>query len=239
MSNPFLCALAVLDACAQERMRALYRLLRDEGLTGSQTAGIPYHLTLAYYDASQEDSAWNRILAACRQQYAIPVRLSHVGLFGQKVPQSIVVDDPVLLDSIRIRKQEEALDLKYQDLTGKQDELAKLDLTISQKTADITEREKAQDDREKSFNEKLKAYDNRKANLVRISQDLTSMKPAAAVKIMNGYDDQLLIDILRTTQELADAAGATSLVSVWLSQLDPARTAEIQRKMTLKPPATE
>lgn len=85
MSNPFLCALAVLDACAQERMRALYRLLRDEGLTGSQTAGIPYHLTLAYYDASQEDSAWNRILAACRQQYAIPVRLSHVGLFGQKV----------------------------------------------------------------------------------------------------------------------------------------------------------
>mgnify|MGYP001810428593 CR=1 FL=1 len=80
-----------------------------------------------------------------------------MGLFGQKVPQSIVVDDPVLLDSIRIRKQEEALDLKYQDLTGKQDELAKLDLTISQKTADITEREKAQDDREKSFNEKLKA----------------------------------------------------------------------------------
>jgi flagellar protein FlbB len=162
-----------------------------------------------------------------------------MGLFGQKPPVSVNIDDPVLLDSIRIRKQEEALDLKYQELISRQDELAKLDQGISQKTADIGEREKAQDDREKSFNEKLKAYDNRKANLVRISQDLTSMKPAAAVKIMNGYDDQLLIDILRTTQELADAAGATSLVSVWLSQLDPARAAEIQRKMTLKPPATE
>ena len=162
-----------------------------------------------------------------------------MGLFGQKPAVSINVDDPVLLDSIRIRKQEESLDLKYQELIGKTDDLAKQDKTISQKAADIAEREKAQDDREKSFNEKLKAYDIRKANLVRISQDLTSMRPAAAVKIINGYEDQMLIDILRTTQELADAAGATSLVSVWLSQLDPARTAEIQRKMTLKPPATD
>jgi flagellar protein FlbB len=162
-----------------------------------------------------------------------------MGLFGQKPPESPNIDDPVLLDSIRIRKQEEALDLKYQDLTSKQDELSKQDKDVSQKVAEITEREKAQDDREKSFNEKLKAYDNKKANLERISKDLTSMKPAAAVKIMNGYDDQLLIDVLRTTQELADANGSMSLVSVWLSQLDPARTAEIQRKMTLKPLATE
>jgi flagellar protein FlbB len=161
------------------------------------------------------------------------------GLFGQKPAVSVNIDDPVLLDSIRIRKQEEALDLKYQDLIGRQDELAKQDQTVSQKVAEISEREKALDDREKSFNETLKVYDDKKANLERISKDLTSMKPAAAVKIMNGYDDQLLIDVLRTTQALADANGSMSLVSVWLSQLDPARTAEIQRKMTLKPLATE
>jgi flagellar protein FlbB len=161
------------------------------------------------------------------------------GLFGQKPAVTVNIDDPVLLDSIRIRKQEEALDLKYQDLIGRQDELTKQDQTVSQKVAEVAEREKAQDDREKSFNEKLKAYDDKKANLERISKDLTSMKPAAAVKIMNGYDDQLLIDVLRTTQALADANGSMSLVSVWLSQLDPARTAEIQRKMTLKPLATD
>ena len=164
-----------------------------------------------------------------------PVINPVLGLFGQKPTISVNVDDPVLLDAIRIRKQEEALDLKYQDFLAKQVDLGKQDQTLAQKMAEVTEREKSQDEREKSFNDKQKQYDDRDKNLARISKDLTSMRPADAVKILNGYDDQMMIDILRKTQELADASGGMSLVSVWLSKLDPARTAEIQRKMTLKP----
>ena len=169
------------------------------------------------------------------QGFLGPVINPVMGLFGQKPSISVNVDDPVLLDAIRIRKQEEALDLKYQDFLAKQVDLGKQDQTLAQKMAEVTEREKSQDEREKSFNDKQKQYDDRDKNLARISKDLTSMRPADAVKILNGYDDQMMIDILRKTQELADASGGMSLVSVWLSKLDPARTAEIQRKMTLKP----
>jgi len=155
-------------------------------------------------------------------------------LFGVK-HETINVDDPTLLDSVRIRKQEEAIDLKFQELGNKQNDLAKKDRDIQQKVAEIDEREKSQDDREKSFNEKVKRYDDQVKNLEQNSKYLTSMPPDDAVKILDGYDDQLLIDTLRSTQELADAAGSQSLVPLWLSKLPPARAAEIQRKMTLKP----
>jgi flagellar protein FlbB len=61
------------------------------------------------------------------------------------------------------------------------------------------------------------------------------MRPDDAVAILVGYDDQLLIDTLRVTEELAQAAGEVSLVSVWLSRLPSDRAADIQRKMTLTP----
>ena len=71
--------------------------------------------------------------------------------------------------------------------------------------------------------------------LVQNSRYLTSMRPAEAVRILEGYDDQLMIDTLRVTEEIARESGEVSLVSVWLSNLPPERAADIQRKMTLRP----
>ena len=102
LSNTFLCALAELDASAQERMRALYRMFAEAGLSGRQTAGIPYHLTLAYYGADQETQARGNLESACRNQASIPIRFSHVGLFGQKVLFLSPVMDEALM---RLQKQ--------------------------------------------------------------------------------------------------------------------------------------
>jgi flagellar protein FlbB len=62
------------------------------------------------------------------------------------------------------------------------------------------------------------------------------MNPAQAVGILTAMDDQDVIDIFRKTEEIAQAEGAASLVSVWLSRLPPARAAELQRKMASRPP---
>jgi hypothetical protein len=37
------------------------------------------------------------------------------------------------------------------------------------------------------------------------------------------------------TEQIAQAEGALSLVSVWLSMMEPARAAEIQRRMVTSP----
>lgn len=144
-------------------------------------------------------------------------------------------ENPVLLDELRVRKQEEALELRFQDLNNKTAELTKLDQTVSQRMAEVEEQEKALLDRENSFNQIQKQVEDRNRNLEQNSIWLTSQRPEVAVETLKNYNDQDLIDILRKTEELALQAGRTSLVSVWLARLDPARSAEIQRKMTIKP----
>jgi flagellar protein FlbB len=61
------------------------------------------------------------------------------------------------------------------------------------------------------------------------------MPPERAVGIMATMDDQLVIDVLRKTEELAQAEGTSSIVSYWLSLMEPARAGELQRKMAGKP----
>jgi flagellar protein FlbB len=50
-------------------------------------------------------------------------------------------------------------------------------------------------------------------------------------------DDQDAIDVLRKTEEIARAEGTVSIVAFWFSLMDPARAAELQRKMAGRPPS--
>jgi flagellar protein FlbB len=159
--------------------------------------------------------------------------LSLVGL-GPELPP-IPEDEMLLLDSLRIQRLDESVSLRLQDIERSRNELHSLEEQVSQRLDELREREIAQEERENSFNDLVRQYDNRRANLIRISQDLTSMRPGEAVAILVGYDDQLLIDTLRITQELADQSGEVSLVSVWLALMPPQRAADLQRKMALRP----
>ncbi len=159
-------------------------------------------------------------------------------LLGLAPEESVVVDysDMELLDSIKLQKRELAISLHLQKLENQKELLNQDQQSYDERLAQLEERENIQGDRENSFNEKLNRYDDRKAGLVQNARDLTSMRPDDAVGILIKYDDQLLIDTLRTVQELADEAGSLSLVSAYLSLLPEDRAAAIQRKMTQKPP---
>lgn len=162
-----------------------------------------------------------------------------LGLFGQKV-ETVDPDDPLLLDSIRLRRQEEALVLKYDELQTKEDGFSTREREFDQKLAELEEREKAQEEREKSFQDRVTAHDSRVGNLEQNARYLNSMPLAPAVEILESYDDQLLIDTLRIAQEIADREGVVSLVPTWLSRMkDKNRVADLQRKMTLKPDRDE
>ena len=63
------------------------------------------------------------------------------------------------------------------------------------------------EDREKLFNERVKAYDNRRDNVKQNSAYLVGMPPDKAVKILLAMEDQDVIDLMRVTEELAVAAG--------------------------------
>ncbi len=158
------------------------------------------------------------------------------GLFGADEPiPPEQRDDPLLLDSARLGKEMESLDLLRDELSTREAELDTRAAELSQRAAELEELEAALTERENSFNQTVRSYDDRRANLIQNSQYLRSMPPANAVAILENWDDQLIIDVMRITDELAAEAGEFSLTSEWLRQMDADRADDILRKMTIKP----
>ncbi len=143
--------------------------------------------------------------------------------------------DPALLDTARQQKLDDALTLREEELTRLEEELGAKVTELEVMEQELRDREEELAEREVSFNQRVEQYENRRAVLEQNARDLTNMPPDSAVDILVGYEDQLLIDTLRVTEELAQTAGEVSLVPVWLARMPADRVAVIQRKMTVKP----
>jgi len=159
--------------------------------------------------------------------------LSLVGLRPRtKVEQPL---SPDLLDQQRLDSQWEALSIREEDLNNREQALDLRQAEIEQMMATVQERENAIAEREKSFNDQLKQYENRNANLRRVSQQFVSMPPQEARDRLLEMNDQDIIDILRMTDTIAAEQGLNSISSYWLQLMPADRSATIQRKMLEKP----
>ena len=144
-------------------------------------------------------------------------------------------DETINIDSERLLALYEAHELRKMEIERKKQEIDYSSNEIKRIAEELEEREKALDDREKSLIGQATDADVKSRNVEQFSLYLTSMPPNEAVEIISKMDDQDIIDAFRKTEELARAQDKMSLVSVWLSRMDPARAAELQRKMTLRP----
>jgi len=142
-----------------------------------------------------------------------------------------------LLERERLAKKEEALILNRESLDHDLVELEKMEVEVQQKLEMLEEKEKALAEREKSFNERVKQYENKRANLRQSAEYFNGMPPQKAVDRLLEMEDQDIIDILRTTEQMAQEAGENSIVSYWLSLMPSDRAAQLSRKMLKKPEA--
>jgi flagellar protein FlbB len=150
--------------------------------------------------------------------------------------QSAVEEGELLsLDAERLAVRLEALELRNMEVEQKEQELSSRQDQIEQMAQDLEERQKALDERENSLNQQVEDADIRARNVEQNARYLNGMLPASAVEIINRMNDQDAIDVLRKTEEIAQAEGGASIVSYWLSLMPPDRAAELQRKMTLRP----
>lgn len=143
------------------------------------------------------------------------------------------------LDLDRLAKQREALDIYREELEKREGDSSLAEDQNRRLAEEIAEREKNLEEREKTFNNLVKMYDDRNVNIEQIAANLEGMPPRAAVDILVAMDDQIVIDVLRKVTERAEAAGTASMVAYWLSLMPAERAALIQRKMTSKPTAIE
>jgi flagellar protein FlbB len=163
--------------------------------------------------------------------------LSPLSRFIGRQPRSqpTSTDEFLNLDAERLAVRLEALDLQRMEIDTRQRDMDLRYGEIVQMAQELEERQKALDERENSLRVLAADAENRDRNIEENARILNGMPPERAVGIMSAMDDQDVIDVLRKTEEIAQAAGTTSMVSYWMSLMDPQRAAELQRKMAGRP----
>jgi len=158
----------------------------------------------------------------------------YIGLQGRSQPKT-TEEEYLNLDAERLAIRLEALNLRNLEVDTRQKDLDSRYGEIEQMAQELEERQKALDERENSLRAQAADAENKDRNIEENARILNGMPPERAVGIMSAMDDQDVIDVLRKSEELAKAAGSTSLVPYWLSLMDPKRAAELQRKMAGRP----
>jgi len=155
---------------------------------------------------------------------------------GESRRQPFVDPETLLnLDAERFAVRLEALELRNMEMDRQELDIQHRRNQIEQMAQELTERQKAQDERENSFNALLSDAEIKDRTVERNAINLTNMPPERAVGILAAMDDQDVIDVLRKTDQLAEAGGSASIVPYWLSLMDPQRAAELSRKMVGRP----
>lgn len=86
MAEQFLTLMADLDDASQELMSGWYNTLKEAGFTGTQTPGLPYHISLATFPLEKEQEAVALMQKVAAEFAPVSVHISHVGMFaGGKV----------------------------------------------------------------------------------------------------------------------------------------------------------
>jgi len=144
-------------------------------------------------------------------------------------------DSLLNLDAERFAVRLEALELRNMELDKMEQDIQFRKSQIEQMAQELEERQKSQDERENSFNALLSDAEIKDRTVERNAINLINMPPERAVGILAAMDDQDVIDVLRKTDQLAEASGSASIVPYWLSLMDSKRAAEISRKMVSRP----
>ena len=82
MAEQFLTLMAELDDSSQQHLSGWYDGLRKAGFTGTQTPGLPYHISMAAFPLDQEDKAVETAWRAAAGSVPVPVHFSHIGMFA-------------------------------------------------------------------------------------------------------------------------------------------------------------
>jgi len=157
-----------------------------------------------------------------------------IGLEPRTQPQ-IEADELINLDAERLAIRLEALSLRNMEVDTRERDLDFRHDEIEQMAQELEERQRALEELENSLRAQTVDADNKDRNIEANARILNGMPPERAVGIMANMDDQDVIDVLRKTEEIAQAEGSSSIVPYWFSLMEPARAAELQRKMAGRP----
>jgi len=146
-------------------------------------------------------------------------------------------DEFINLDAERLAIRLEALAIRDMEMDTQQRDIITKQELIAQMAEELERRQIQLEDWEKSLIANALDAENKDRNVEQLARYLTGMPPQNAVNILASLEDQLAIDVIRKTEDIAQAEGSQSIVAFWFSLMEPARAAELHRKMAGRPPS--
>lgn len=102
MAEQFLTLMADFDEESQALMKEWHNQLKQKGFVGTQTPGLPFHISLATFSLDKEQAVICEMQRLASAFAAIPVHMSHIGIFaGGKVLFAAPDMNPPKLFSLR------------------------------------------------------------------------------------------------------------------------------------------
>ena len=102
MAEQFLTLMADLDEESQAIMGEWYEKLKKSGFIGTQTPGLPFHISLATFSLDKEQEVIEEMQRLAKEFSTISVHISHIGMFaGGKVLFGAPDMNPPKLFSLR------------------------------------------------------------------------------------------------------------------------------------------
>lgn len=103
MAEEFLTLMADLDDESQQTLSEWYQKLREAGFTGTQTSGLPFHISMGCFSLDKEADVIKEMDELAERFSSIPVHISHIGLFaGGKVLYAAPDMNPADLLALRL-----------------------------------------------------------------------------------------------------------------------------------------
>ncbi len=143
-------------------------------------------------------------------------------------------DEPSLLKWEELRKAQEKLSKDQETFSLEQIKLKELDKTLKSKEEKLGELEKGLVLERKKFESDKQQYASYQKNISDLAGKIGNMPPEGAVKIMNSWNDLLIIDVLRRMDYVAADEGKQSITSYLIyliQQENPERAGTIMKKM--------
>lgn len=83
MAEQFLTLMADLDDEAQKAMGEWYEQLRLAEFHGTQTPGLPFHISIHTFSLDKEQEIMEEMEKLSKDFAPIPIHISHIGIFGE------------------------------------------------------------------------------------------------------------------------------------------------------------
>jgi flagellar protein FlbB len=141
-------------------------------------------------------------------------------------------DEPTLIEREEFRKEQQRLLERIQDLDKREMTITEEEKRLVVELEKIEEMKRGIDLEKKKLESEKAQYSGYKENVLQLASKLYNMAPEESVGIMAGFEDALLIDVLRQMDVDAAKRGVSSITPYLMTLMPKDKASRIMYLMT-------